>query len=331
LVREDNLRDECASLRMLQETPAGLWLVDAAGSTAWVNPAASELVGIRAEELLGARAPEFLIGGDAGPFGDLQSERESDRKLTRPDGSTVWMVTTAKPLIDDGGRRTGTLFTLIEVNERKEREIELRMRLEATEALVELAELSFDAPSPRVILARAVGLVAEQLDAALASISTVDLEQDQIHVLAASDREEGGWAKELEDGGPIRITGQSLARAAVANAEPVVVDDFDHDPSLEPSPQLTAHGIRSAAFVPLDDGESVLAALGDEPNAVGRSSLPFIESVATMIARYRIQEREMRRARCTDPGLRGSWFAAAPGCGAASPRPYGRGRRPGSV
>src|SRR5262249_3391229 len=130
--------------RLLDLTAAGLWLVDAAGTTIWVNEAASELVGVPASELVGARVPEFIAGADGALGGDLYAEHRSDRKLTRPDGSEVWLSATARPLFDERGRPEGTLMTMLEINDRKQREVELRMRLEAKEALVGLAELSLD-------------------------------------------------------------------------------------------------------------------------------------------------------------------------------------------
>lgn len=331
VLRGGNLLEESATVRMLQETPAGIWLVDPAGTTVWVNEAAGELVGIPAEELVGARAPEFLVGTDPQPFADLRTEQQSDRTVTRPDGTTIWVLTTAKPLFEDSGGRAGTLFTLFEINQRKEREVELRMRLEANEALVELAELSFDAPSLSVLLARSVALVAEQLDATLASISTVDLKGGQLQVLVAAARDEVGWAKELQEGGPIRFTDHSPARTAIEQDEPVVIEDFDRDPRFVPHPQLKAHGIRSIACVPLDDGESVLSALGDEPDAVGRSALPLIESVARMIAGYRIHQWERTGNGCADSAPRSGTGSVGRGRRSVPSRPSRHDRRPGSA
>lgn len=317
---------------LLDLTAAGLWLVDSAGTTVWVNESASELVGIPASELVGAEVPQFIAGAEGALGGNLYAEERSDRKLRRPDGSEVWLSATARPLFDDRGYPRGTLMTMLEINERKRREVDLRIRLEAKEALVSLAELSLDAPNLRAILAESVEMVAEQLDAALASISAVDIERRELRVLAAFGQTDARWAKELEQRGPIRVPDSSLALAAIETAEPVVVEDFANEPSVEQSPQLAEHGIRSAAVVPLGDGESVIAALGQEPRAVGRAALPLIESVARVIANYQALAGTMPGRECTEHhGGATPHAPSSPGCReSASSRPWRWSRRPGS-
>src|SRR5262249_17927181 len=154
-------------------------------------------------------------------------------------------------------------LTLHDIDERKRREADLRMRLATKEALVNLAELSLDAPNLKAILAESVRTVAEQLDAVLATVSWVDLDRRELWVLAADGHQDDGWVAELLEGGAVPLSERSLAISAVERSSAVVVEDFREHSSY--SPALADHGVRSGAFVPLGDGQLILTSLSRWP------------------------------------------------------------------
>ena len=294
----DNRKQEWpphAQLRLLDLTSAGLWLLDADGVIRWANEAAGELMGIEPADLVGAPVSRFLEGADP----TLSGETRAEFKVIREDGVAIWLAGTARPFHDEAGRSAGTLFTLHDIDERKRREADLRMRLATKEALVNLAELSLDAPDLKAILAESVRTVAEQLDAVLATVTWVDLERRQLWVLAADGHDDDGWVEEMRDGNARPLSEPSLAAFAVERSAPVVVEDFRQQPTY--NERLAAHGVRSGAFVPLGDGQLVLCCLSRRPGASGASAVPLIQSVGRMIASYRALVSEPHGHECADP------------------------------
>jgi len=290
---------------LLDLTSAGLWLLDSEGTIRWANNAAGELLGVPPAELVGEHMSRFIIDAD------LAGEGRAEFKLTRPDGTRIWVVGAVRPFPDESGGPTGTLLTLHDIDERKRREADLRMRLATKEALVNLAELSLDAPDLKAILAESVRTVAEQLDAALATVSWIDLERRELWVLAADGHDDDGWLAELRDGSARPLAERSLAASAVERASPVVVEDFSQHPLHYAT--LAARGIRSGAFVPLGDGPLVLSSLSRRPGASGASAVPLIQSVGRMIASYRALVGEAHRHGCARP-LVGSISQSAGRC-----------------
>lgn len=284
-----------AQLRLLEMTSAGLCLVDPEGITRWVNEAAGELMGITPSDLVGEHVSHFIAGVDL----TLAGDQVADFKVTRPDGIAVWLTVKARQLFDERGGSAGTLLTLHDIDERKRREADLRMRLATKDALVDLAELSLDAPDLQAIFAESVRTVAEQLDAILVTVSWIDLERRELWVLAADGHYDDSWLEEMRGGNAIPLAEQSLVISALERSSPVVVEDFRkhwfHDE------RLADHGVRSGAFVPLGDGELVLTSLSRRPGASGASAVPLIRSVARMIASYRSLIGEAHRQPCPAP------------------------------
>jgi PAS domain S-box-containing protein len=282
-------------LRLLELTSAGLWLLDANGRTRWANEAAAELLGSTPGRLMGEHFSRFIV--DAGDL--LAEDRRVDCKVTRGDGACAWLAVTARQQADERGRPSGTLLTVQDIDQRKRREADLRMRLATKEALANLAELSLDAPNLKAILAESVRTVADQLDAVLATVSWVDLDRREAWVLAADGHNDDGWVAEMRDGNALRLPERSLAASAVERSSPVVVEDFRRHSRYDH--RLAAHGVRSGAFVPLGDGQLVLTSLSRRPGACGASAVALIKSVGRVIASYRALIGEPHLQACAGP------------------------------
>jgi PAS domain S-box-containing protein len=282
-------------LRLLELTSAGLWLIDSEGVTRWANEAAGELMGIAPSALVGEHVSRFI--GD--PAAVLAGDGRADVKVTRPDGTSVWLMATAGRLSQESGEPEVTLLTLHDIDERKRREADLRMRLATKEALVNLAELSLDAPDLQAILAESVRMVAEQLDSVLTSVSWIDLERRELWVLAADGHDDDAWLAEVRAGNPIPLPDRSLAVSAVESSSPIVVNDFREHPSYDK--RLAEHGVRSGAFVPLGEGQLILISLSRQPGASSPSAVSLIRSVARLIASYRALIGDAHRRACSVP------------------------------
>lgn len=141
---EDALHESEKKYRTLVENlHEGVWLVDDAARTTFVNAPMAQLLGYAREEMLGeelfkfmdpqhvAAAKANLERGRAGVHANYEFE------FRRKDGEAVWTRIAATPLFDEQGAYQGALAGVIDITERKRAEEELFRRAQEFEALVE--------------------------------------------------------------------------------------------------------------------------------------------------------------------------------------------------
>jgi PAS domain S-box-containing protein len=111
--------------RIIEMTMEGVWTIDAAGRTDFINRRAAEILGYTVEEMLGRSPLDFLFPEDV-PEGqqelDLRRRGISahrDFRMRRRDGSEIWVNSAGSPLLDDQGRYCGSLAVFSEVSDRK--------------------------------------------------------------------------------------------------------------------------------------------------------------------------------------------------------------------
>jgi len=135
---EEALRDSETKYRNIVETAEeGIWIVDMDNKTTFVNPKLTAMLGYSAEELLGRRPREF-VGVESLPVTEDSLKRHQkgamqkvDIKYRKKDGSSLWCIVSAKPLLDHEGKYAGSLAMITDISERKRAEEALR----ATEEL----------------------------------------------------------------------------------------------------------------------------------------------------------------------------------------------------
>jgi PAS domain S-box-containing protein len=138
------LRAERENYRQIVETTfEGVWRIDRAGVTTFVNGRLAEMVGTSPDGMTGRPAARWLE--DADPADRLRRpppapERYSVR-LRRADGGRVWAELTASPMRDEMGAVVGTLVMVSDVTDRV-RNRELRERLAQMERLDSIGQLA---------------------------------------------------------------------------------------------------------------------------------------------------------------------------------------------
>jgi len=135
--------------RLLAALGEGVFGVDAANRCTFVNPAALEMLGFRAEELIGRHQHDLLhhhkADGEANPsldcpvartLADGKARRVEDEWLLRKDGSGFPAAMSITPLADAGGT-AGAVVVFRDLTEQKRLEAEL-LRLATTDFLTGL-------------------------------------------------------------------------------------------------------------------------------------------------------------------------------------------------
>jgi len=130
---EELLRDSEERYRRIVDTAnEGIWVLDGAGGTTFVNARMAEMLGYRVEEMIGRAADEFLFEEDlADQNRQMEIRRQGipgryERRLRRKDGQAVWVIVSGAPLLDARNRFCGSFGMLTDITLRKQAEEELR-------------------------------------------------------------------------------------------------------------------------------------------------------------------------------------------------------------
>jgi diguanylate cyclase (GGDEF)-like protein/PAS domain S-box-containing protein len=112
--------------RMIVETSReGIWMIDAAGTTTFVNHRMADLLGYRVEEMIGRPLFDFLDDEGRGiATASLGRHRvgldvQMDFRFVRRDGTDLWTLISASPIQDADGNYVGALKMFTDITERK--------------------------------------------------------------------------------------------------------------------------------------------------------------------------------------------------------------------
>jgi two-component system cell cycle sensor histidine kinase/response regulator CckA len=184
---QEALRDsEERYRRIVETTHQGVWMLDPAGRTTFMNAHMAAMLGYDPVEVVGMAALDFVDPQSRDvALQDLGRSRQRpvqvEGKLRRKDGTTVWALLEVAPTFGKSGTVQGSLATVMDVTGRKNSEDALRVsqghllertRIAALTAEVGLALAQSD-PLP-TILQRCAGAMSTHLDATLARIWTLN-------------------------------------------------------------------------------------------------------------------------------------------------------------
>ncbi len=140
---EKKLRESEHRLRSLIETAnEGIWTVDTARRTSFVNRKMAEMLGYTPEEMLGRDCIEFVVPerrerGLSAMRGH-QHAQIFETAFLRKDGTRMWAMLNRSPLFDADGRETGALAMISDITERRQLQEQL-LHAQKLEAVGQLA------------------------------------------------------------------------------------------------------------------------------------------------------------------------------------------------
>lgn len=139
------LRRAVADL-LLATTFEGVWLIDKAGRTTFVNERVAALLAYSVDEMIGAPIFDFMDADARATAAENLARRQAgvaeqhEFKCRRKDGAPIWLLITANPVLDRLGGYAGSLALVADLSLQKERESNLRRENAVLEG--KLAELS---------------------------------------------------------------------------------------------------------------------------------------------------------------------------------------------
>lgn len=130
---EEALRQSEERYRIFVETAnEGIWAIDAAFTTTFVNRKMQEIFGYTSQEMMGRPVWDFVPPDDAESMKDVLRERRTgvpgryERRWIKKDGSLVWCLTSATPLFSPDGTFTGSFGLFTDITERMRMDEALR-------------------------------------------------------------------------------------------------------------------------------------------------------------------------------------------------------------
>lgn len=130
---EQALRESEERYRCIVETATeGIWILDQDSKTSFVNSKMAEMLGYTSEEMQGQSLFVFMALEDHAIAEHLLERRQHgikeqhDFKFRRRDGSALWAIVSANPMLDSAGRYAGVLGMVTDITERKQAELALR-------------------------------------------------------------------------------------------------------------------------------------------------------------------------------------------------------------
>ncbi|OGW52217.1 MAG: hypothetical protein A2Y81_03220, partial [Nitrospirae bacterium RBG_13_43_8] len=140
---EETLRESEKKYRLIVETAnEGIRVMDDRLIVTYINQKIADMLGYAKEEMIGRKWTDFLFQEDIPDFNKkLEIRRQGisgqyERRLMRKDGSTVWTLVSATPIMNKEGQLTATFAMHTDITERKRAEEEIRKLNEELEQRV---------------------------------------------------------------------------------------------------------------------------------------------------------------------------------------------------
>jgi PAS domain S-box-containing protein len=233
----------------------GIWVADDQGIITYVNPRMADLLGYQNGAMLGHPVFDFIDDGSrtnavrALMRSSSTGADSQDLRFRRKDGSELWGLVSATPIVGRDGARMGMVGMVTDITQRKHAEEHLRRSAERLAALHDMDQAILAARSPAEIGRAAIGRLRRMIPAQRCSVVIFDLQRQEAQMIAGYDNE-----RVLAAAAAPMPGAEALRQGAVRYIEDVT--------RAEEVPEifrpLVEDGMRSILSVPLIvDGETI--------------------------------------------------------------------------
>lgn len=268
LAAEQALRTEHQFRKAMEDSvDTGLRARDLEGRITYVNPAFCRLVGWSSDELVGRAPPMPYWAEDEieqirtihdSILSGLGPESGFEIRLRHRDGHVFWALIHESPLIDENGRQTGWMGSVIDISERKRMEELARQHQERVQASARLVAMGEMASS-----------IAHEINQPLAAIASYNTGCLNLLKAGTVDVEGlvGALGKSVEQAqraGRIIRRIYGFVRRSEPRSEPVAVMEFVDEAISMTRADAARQGVRlevdATADLPVLNGDQVLLA-----------------------------------------------------------------------
>jgi PAS domain S-box-containing protein len=233
----------------------GIWVADDQGIITYVNPRMADLLGYQNGAMLGHPVFDFIDDGSrtnavrALMRSSSAGADSQDLRFRRKDGSELWGLVSATPIVGRDGARLGVVGMVTDITQRKHAEERLRRSAERLAALHDMDQAILAARSPAEIGRAAIGRLRRMIPSQRCSVVIFDLQRQEAQMIAgyANDR--------VLAAAPLAIPEAEVLRRGAARYVEDVTRAEEVPAIFRP---MVEDGMRSILSVPLIvDGETI--------------------------------------------------------------------------
>jgi PAS domain S-box-containing protein len=165
----NELRESEEKYRLIVESAAeGIWIVDRDYVTTFVNIILTDMLGYEKGEMIGMSPHNFMDEKFVPQAESNLEERKagatqvSEFKMRRKDGSTIWVLSNASPILDKDGYYQGALSMITNITERKRAEEQINRQYALLDGINRIFEEALTCET-EAGLGRICLIVAEEL------------------------------------------------------------------------------------------------------------------------------------------------------------------------
>ncbi|AGB39081.1 PAS domain-containing sensor histidine kinase [Natronococcus occultus] len=286
--------------------PDGIIVLDSDSEIRYANPAVERILGHDPAELVGGSKVEIIPPRLRQTHLDaLQRYLETgERNLNwtyvelpgqHSDGYEIPLGISLNDFVHDGDRYFVGLFR--DISPRKEAEEMLTTKVAQLESVAYLSRYALENADDDELFRKASELVTAAFDAEYCAVLETETTDSGDERTAFRTRAAVGCEDAFLESEPVS-TAESLAAAACADGEPVVVEDVAADDRFDASsllPDGEYHSGLAVAVGPAADAWGVLAVYDDRAREFGDHDVDFLDSVATILATALERRRYERR------------------------------------
>ena len=229
----------------------GIWVADDRGVITYVNQRLADLLGYANGTLLGRPVYDF-IDADSRPGAQrtltgraLRPGQSQDLRFRRRDGTKLWGLVSASPILGKDGALVGTVGMVTDITERKRTEEQLRRSADRLTMLHDMDQAILAAQSPAEVGRAAMGRMRRMVTCQRCTVVLFDFETGQAELIAGYS---GGTQMN-----PVPVPLAEFPAAEVLQRGSIrYVEDLNTAGDLPPMMrQLQAEGLRSFLSAPL--------------------------------------------------------------------------------
>jgi PAS domain S-box-containing protein len=301
--RQSRLEDRTLALQeseqrfkqLVDVAQEGIWVADDRGIITYVNQRMAELLGYQNGALVGRPVYDFLDAtaraGAQRVLGRGGASSEShDLRFRRQDGTEIWGLVSASPIVGRDGGTVGTVGMVTDITERKRTEERLRRSAERLAVLRDLDQAILAARSPAEIGRAALGRMRRMVPCNRCSVLLFDFPKGQAQLIAgyAAGAAVAPGTMALEQLGPVEVLRRGVVRT---------IDDLATVESPMPFiREVRDEGARSLLSVPLlADAETIgeIALASTTPHGFTNEHRDIAMEIAAPLA-IAIQQARLR-------------------------------------
>lgn len=320
--------DEGFFRQLVEMSHEGIWVIDAAHRTVFINRTMAEQLGYSVAEMYGTSIFEFMdevwrhvAQGNVQRLYQGNAER-LDFKFRRKNGRPLWTILSTRPLFDEAGQYTGAVAMLTDITERKRAEEAEKKSRRALKVLSQSNQTLIRAKEEAQFLHDICQIIVDVGGYRLAWIGFAMQDVDKSVRPRAAAGFEAGYLETLGISWADNARGRGPTGTAIRTGKASIAHNILDDPHFAPwRTEALARGYASSIALPLAVNNEVLGALNiyaPEPDAFDTDEVLLLTELAKDIAygvqvlRTRSQSKQAQAALLVSQKRYRSIFESAP-------------------